>query len=219
MNRTLLLIFACAPLAIVATPAQAEADLSVAIITAPLTGCTLGVNEKVTLRLFNRGAALPTGSGFAVRYKINDAAAINEHITLSAPLAHDRALTYTFATPADLSLPGNYRIDAGVQIAADSNPANDSLNGHVAINFAPSVGGDVRGPEIAYSGELVLNGHIGTIRQWEQSTSNGERWKVLEGTDAKVAFDALTRVTLFRAEVKNGSCAPAYSSVWTINPS
>lgn len=217
--RQLLRIVATAAISIgLMAATSAGSDLSVAIITAPLTGCVLGSSEEVTLKFFNHGATLPTGTRFEASYSINAAEAVLEKVTLAAPLPTNAVLTYTFNTVADLSVAGTYHIDASVRLAGDTQPANNMLSGHVATHFAASSGGTVSGPETAYSGTLTLIGAIGSVRQWQQSTSSGERWETLEGNTTSLVFDALTRTTQFRAEVKNGVCDAAYSDILTINP-
>lgn len=197
---------------------HAATDLSVAVITAPLSGCALGPIEKVTIRLFNHGDALPAGTRFDVSYVIAGSEPVTESVTLATTLLPTSVLAHTFADLADLSVAGTFHFDASANIANDSNPMNNGLSGHLVLNSAPSLGGTVTGPDAAYSGTLMLAGHLGSVRQWEQSTDDGERWFGLDNPTATLAFDELTRITLFRAEVKNGSCVPAYSSIWTVNP-
>ncbi len=197
---------------------HAATDLSVAVITAPLSGCALGPIEKVTIRLFNHGDALPAGTRFDVSYVIAGSEPVTESVTLATTLLPTSVLAHTFADLADLSVAGTFHFDASANIANDINPMNNGLSGHLVLNSAPSLGGTVTGPDAAYSGTLMLAGHLGSVRQWEQSTDDGERWFGLDNPTATLAFDELTRITLFRAEVKSGSCVPAYSSIWTVNP-
>jgi len=205
-------------LLIIAAGGHAATDLSVAIITAPVSACVLGSNEKVTLKLFNHGDALPTGTRFEVSFAINAGAPVVEPVTLAAPLPTDAVFTYTFHGTADLSVPGPHRIDATARIAGDAKPDNNALSGHLAIHFAASQGGTLTGPVAASAGVLALTGAIGSVRQWEHSTNAGERWQVEDSQTDTWTFDKLTRTTQFRAEVQNGPCAPAYSSTWTVAP-
>lgn len=218
MSRTVRSAFVASMLLLAGAGVHAATDLSVAIITAPLSGCALGPSEKVTIRLFNHGDALPAGTRFDVSYVIVGSEPVTETVTLATTLLPTSALAHTFSDPADLSVAGAFHFDASASIANDSNPMNNGLSGHLVLNSAPSLGGTVTGPDAAYSGTLMLAGHLGSVRQWEQSTDAGERWFGLDNPTATLAFDELTRTTLFRAEVKNGSCVPAYSSIWTVNP-
>lgn len=218
MSRLFHRAFATISLLIATAVVHAATDLSVAIISAPISGCALGSSEPVTLKLFNHGDALPSGARFDASFSVDGAESVLEPVTLAAPLPTDAALSYTFHRAADLSAAGPHRIDAAVKIAGDAKPGNNALIGHVAVNFAASQGGTVSGPESAYSGALVLAGATGTVRQWERSTHGGERWQVEESQANTWTFDKLTRATQFRAQVKNGSCAPAYSTTWTVVP-
>ena len=41
---------------------------------------------------------------------------------------------YTFATTADLSIPGTYTFDATVRLPGDQDPSNDTLSGYSVVS-------------------------------------------------------------------------------------
>lgn len=202
-----------------ATAANAQDDLSVAAIVQPASGCALSSSENVTVRVFNYGGALITGTSFNLSYTINAGAPVTELVTLATPLLTDSTYTYTFAAPADLSAPGTYAFDASVQLSGDINPANDALTGIEVDNSAPSVGGTVDGPAMpVLEGSVGLSGQTGDVIEWQQSI-DGLRWRRLANTTATQPFALLRENTAFRARVKSGDCAPALSGAFTVTSS
>jgi hypothetical protein len=200
-------------LAVAALPAIAQNDLAVTNILAPQSGCALTATENVSMRVFNYGSTLPAGTSFNAVYTINAGASVVELITLASPMTSNSALTYTFTTQANLSTPGSYTFDARVALAGDISLANDTFDGFVVTNSAPSVGGSVSGTSgPTLSGSLSLSGHTGSVIEWQQSDDGGLRWRRLSNTTTTQDFDLLREHTQFRALVSNVPCAPALSS-------
>jgi hypothetical protein len=196
------------------------ADLAVTAIDSPQSGCMLGSTNNVTIRVFNYGATLPAATSFNVSYMINAGSPTTELVTLAAPLSSNTAFGYTFTTQANLFVPGTYTFNAGVGIAGDVSPANDTYSGYTVVNNAASVGGSTSGPTGAtLSGTVTLSDNSGDVREWQQSSDGGLRWRRLENTTTQQAFAELRADTLFRALVQNGSCAPALSSALLVQSS
>lgn len=199
-------------------------DLSVIAITAPVNGCALTATENVTIRIFNFGPNLPAGSTFNVSYMINAGAPVTEMVVLGAPLLTNSTFNYTFTTQANISTPGTYTFDATVAIAGDINPSNDAFTGYMVTNTAASVGGTVSGGTnvcvSGNSGVLTLSGHTGNVLQWERSNDGGVSWFSISNTTTSQSYLNLTLPTQYRAQVQNGSCATANSSIasMTIDP-
>lgn len=188
-------------------------DLAVTAIVSPQSGCALGSAEGVSIRLFNYGSTLAAGTSFNVAYSVNAGAPVQEPVTLGASLPSHTALNYTFITPADLSIEGTYTLSATAALAGDVSPGNDTYGGYAVVNSAPSLGGSATGPtDPTLSGTVTLIGNIGSVREWQQSSDGGLRWRRLENATTQQAFADLRADTLFRALVQNGSCAPALSN-------
>lgn len=214
-RRTSIAVFAIAACSIVEAGAQ---DLAVTAVTAPASGCALSLAESVTVQLFNYGPTLTAGSTFNVSYTVNAGAPLTEMVTLGSNLLANGRLVYTFTTPADLSVPGNYTIDATANLPGDINPTNNVYSGYAVTNWANSVGGTLATPPMGSAGTLSLSGHIGNVVQWEESDDNGARWFALANTTATQAYARLRVPTRFRARVRNGPCADALSSPVTAVP-
>lgn len=199
-------------------------DLSVIAITAPTSGCALTATENVTIRIFNYGPTLPAASTFNVSYTINAGGPVTELVTLAAPLLTNSTLNYTFTTQANLSVAGSYTFAATVNIAGDINPTNNAFNGYIVTNTANSVGGTIAGGTnvciSGNSGVLTLSGHTGNVLGWEYSTDGGFTWISISNTTTTQTYNNLTVPTQYRAQVQNGSCTPANSSIasMTIDP-
>jgi hypothetical protein len=205
-------------LGLACTPAMAQQDVSIAMMTKPLSGCSLGAETSVKLHMFNHGDALPAGSRIELSYTINGSEAVRESLTLAATLLQNSAIAHEFSTTADLSAPASYSFSANVDLKDDANPMNNTLNGHVVVHWAPSEGGRISGPERATSGTLLLREYRGQVAEWQQSSDGGASWDAIANATPTLAFEELARTTLFRAEVRNGGCAPAYSSEWIVAP-
>jgi hypothetical protein len=187
-------------------------DMSVVAILQPASGCALGSAESVRIRLRNYGPTLPGGSIFTMAYSINSGAPVESTVFMGNMVVPNGEFMHTFATPADLSAPGIYIIDATITVTGDNNPSNDALVADAVQNWAPSVGGTLPAlPGPTQMGTLSLGGHTGTVLEWQQST-DGQRWRALENTTASQSFSGLTEATHFRALVQNGPCAPALSN-------
>jgi hypothetical protein len=219
-SRGLRVMLACVALlfAVVARPAIAQNDVSVAAILAPQSGCALTNFENVSLRILNYGSTLPAASSFNVSYTINAGAPVVEMITLASPLSSNSALIYTFTTQANLSTAGMYTFNATVSLAGDVSPANDAFSGYTVMNSAPSIGGTIAGAPPGSSGTLTLSGNNGNVAQWEESEDGELRWFVLANETTTLDFANLRRPTAFRARVSNGACPDAYSNIAIVTP-
>jgi gliding motility-associated-like protein len=87
-----------------------------------------------------------------------------------------------------------------------------------------SAGGFINGTQNVCStlnnGVLNLNGNNGTILQWEYSTNGGGSWITSAVNTSTYNFSNLSQSTLYKVQVINGVCPPAYSNTLlvTVNP-
>ena len=66
------------------------------------------------------------------------------------------------------------------------------------------------------SGTLTLSGHTGSIQYWEYSTNGGTSWTTIANTTTSQGYTNLTATTVYRANVKNGTCTAVASGSATI---
>jgi gliding motility-associated-like protein len=188
--------------------------------SSPATGCALTSTETVTVTIVCFGTNLPAGTTFDVTYTINGGGPVTETVTLVSTLLASSTYIHTFATDADLSVPGTYDFDANVTLTsvADINTSNDNHTNHMVTNNAASVGGTVSGgTNVCFNsnaGNVTLAGHTGTVVNWEQSIDGGFIWTNLSNTTTSQSYSNLTVATQYRAVVQNASC-PAATSVAT----
>jgi len=190
-----------------------QMDAGVTGITAPVSGCSLTSTQSVTVKIFNYGSniVLP----FNVSYRINLGVPVTE--VINTPILSNSTFTYTFTTPANLSVAGSYTFDAFTNLGGDVNATNDSLKNYIVINSAPSVGGTVNPSGFTVCsgsnfGAVSVTGETGSVVNWESSIDGGNTWTVLSNTSTTQNFNNLTVTTTYRAVIKNGSC-PATNSL------
>ena len=110
-------------------PASGPYDLAAVDLPGLVSGCGLGLQD-ITLEVVNVGTD-PAG-GFSLSYQVTDPVlgvlpAVTEDYT-GADLASFESLSYTFATPADLSNSGDYTIDGWITWDLDGLDANNNTN-------------------------------------------------------------------------------------------
>ncbi len=100
---------------------------------APVSGVNLGNSETVSVRIKNYGSQ--PFSNFPLSYKINNLAVVTE--IFSSVLQPGDTVTYTFNTPADLSIPLIYLFKDWISVPGDTVPENDTVVKSVAA-YLPS---------------------------------------------------------------------------------
>ncbi|MFM7033103.1 MAG: hypothetical protein ACKOX4_11395, partial [Bacteroidota bacterium] len=108
-------------------------DMGVIAVTSPLSGCQLGTQEQVTVRISNFGSAAQ--SNFPVSYSVNGATPVVE--TYTGTVNPGDTVQYLFTTRADLSLPGSYVVRGATALPNDAFVVNDGRNITV-VNTAPT---------------------------------------------------------------------------------
>ncbi len=83
-----------------------------------------------------------------------------------------------------------------------------------------SVGGTVSGSATVCTGSnsttLNLNGQVGTIVKWQSSPDGGSSWTDISNTEITHTATNLTQTTHYRAVVRSGACAEAFSESATL---
>ena len=106
-------------------------DMGVIAVNAPVSGCVLGAQEQVAVRISNFGSAAQTN--FPVSYSVNGATPVVE--TYQGTVNPGDTVQFTFATRADLSLPGSYVVRGATAMTNDAFPVNDGRNITVVNTF------------------------------------------------------------------------------------
>ena len=102
-------------------------DVGVTSVDSPSgVGCNLG-QETVTVTVANFGAL--EQSNFPVEYRLDGGDPVIEMFT--GTLASGATASFTFATPVDVSAPGQRVVQVYTALAVDEAPVNDSADGGV----------------------------------------------------------------------------------------
>ncbi|GAB4322222.1 MAG: hypothetical protein Kow00127_14820 [Bacteroidales bacterium] len=111
-------------------------DVGIVSIDEPVSG-VLSANETITVTVRNYG--FDDQANIPVTYQINDGDVITE--TFAGPVPANTTAQFSFATTADLSVPGAvYQIHTATALSTDENPDNDTLSAYVTHLFANDVG-------------------------------------------------------------------------------
>ncbi|HET6224860.1 MAG TPA: gliding motility-associated C-terminal domain-containing protein [Bacteroidia bacterium] len=86
--------------------------------------------------------------------------------------------------------------------------ASSTVAGNVTANATVCSGSN--------SGTLNLTGQTGSVQYWEFSTNGGTTWTTIANITTSQAYSNLTATTMYRANVKNGTCTAVNSGSATI---
>src|SRR5688572_21442473 len=106
-------------------------ELGITDIIAPANGCGKTAAETVTVEIKNFGTVAQ--SNFPVTFAVTgptNTALVTENVT--ATVAPNATINYTFTGKANLAAIGNYTITAATALAGDANPANNARTESVA---------------------------------------------------------------------------------------
>ncbi len=101
-------------------------NLGITAIINPVNSCALTATENIIIRLKNWGAA-PLDSA-DVYYRINNGTLVHELMVHT--IAPDSSYNYTFATQANLIVPGTYNFLAYIHANGDTIRLNDTINNY-----------------------------------------------------------------------------------------
>ena len=97
-------------------------DIGVVEVLTPVNACDLGSAESVSISIANYGVA--GQFGFNVNYQVDGSPAVTE--VFADSLRVGEIADYTFSTPLDLSLEGDYSLRSWTSLALDANLGNDT---------------------------------------------------------------------------------------------
>lgn len=107
-------------LAVVTTPIP-KVDLAIKAVVNPLGGGLLTGDEPIIIRLVNYGAdKLLAGTKINAKYSLNDAAPVEDVITLSKDLERNETYDYTFSKNAYLAIEKYYSFEFEIKYDSDT---------------------------------------------------------------------------------------------------
>jgi hypothetical protein len=218
MNRVLAGMLFCTGMSLLWAPAlQAQQDLALMEQVRPASACALTGVENVTIRMFNHGPTLATGTTIQFMYVISGNPAVNDSIVLSSDFVTKTSMNFTFAMPANLAAPGDYHFLVSLNLTGDINTGNNTIHDTLVRNAAPSFAGTIAAPGSGGSGVLSVTGNIGAVVQWEESPDQ-QRWFKLANDSTSQSYSSVTAPTHFRVRVANAPCPAAVSAAVTVMP-
>ncbi len=218
MTRALTGILICTGMSAFWAPAvHAQQDLALMELVEPVSACALTGVEDVTIRMFNHGPTLATGTTIQFMYVITGQSSVNDSIVLSSDFLTKTSMNFTFAMPANLAAPGDYQFMVALNLTGDINAGNNAIHDTLVRNSGPSFAGTIGIPGSGSNGVLTVTGNIGAVMQWEESLDN-QRWFKLANDSTSQGYSAITAPTRFRARVANAPCPDAVSEAVTVMP-
>lgn len=179
---------------------------SIIVLEKALGGSVIGPDEEFCA-LSNTGILNLTGSlGGVVRWE----ASTDGFETLSSSVTTaNETLSFT-----NLSTTTSFRA------VVMNGQCEEVYSSHFTVKVNPaSQGGVVGDAELCKgdnSGELMLSEHAGDVIHWESSASSDFSSPIIiASTRTTLPYENLNETTYYRALVKNGACAEAYSAVAT----
>lgn len=114
-----------------------DQDLEVASEAIPPNSCTLSNSEQIGIVVKNVGNQPLSDQTVLVSYQVNGATPVESSFVFTGDTG--TSVTYYFATTANLSAVGTYKIFTKIQMAGDVQPDNDTLTDVVQVWGNPLV--------------------------------------------------------------------------------
>ncbi len=111
-------------------PSTLPIDAGVTSVNSPASGCGLTNQETISITLKNFGTTAQ--SNIPVSYSINGGTPVSE--VFAGPLAPNSIANYSFTTKANLSVLGNYTIQARTTLTGDQLTTNDSQSKTITLS-------------------------------------------------------------------------------------
>lgn len=147
----------------VTVPSLQEATaMSYSLPLALPSGCGLG-NEVITMKILNSGGQIINGN-LTASFQREGLASVSETVTQSIGVAD--SITYTFATPIDLSttVDTSYQVKVWVHLTGDPNQTNDTLTDDSVKSRIPLADPVISDVTIPWGDSILLHAiHTDTI--------------------------------------------------------
>jgi len=157
-------------------------------------------------------SSVPTGDAWTLTY---------DHDGTSGTLSGAGSGTFTASSLKATTASSDVITLSSISATSGTHTCDSSLSEtHTIVVDEYSIGGTTSGADLVCngmnSGTITLSGHLGSVIRWESST-NGSAWVQINNYTTSLDYLNITDTTHYRAVVKNGECAIAYSSITTIN--
>jgi Zn-dependent metalloprotease len=114
---------------------QENVDVGVVAIVNPVSACHMTNAENIGIKVQFFGCdSLASGDTMVVAYRVNGGSPVRDTLQIPVTLMPNDMFTHIFSTPADLSVPGNYTIDAWTEYDVDTLTTNDLFSSYIVKN-------------------------------------------------------------------------------------
>lgn len=114
---------------------QQNIDVGVVAITNPVSACHMSSAENIGIKVQFFGCdSLAPGDTMVVAYRVNGGSPVRDTLQIQNTLMANDTFSHVFDIPADLSVPGNYTIDAWTEYAPDTLTTNDMFSSYIVKN-------------------------------------------------------------------------------------
>jgi hypothetical protein len=179
-------------------------DIAISRLAAPVTSCTLGKNNPVSIEIVNNGFFRIRNESITVSYAVNNGPPVQQNFTFSNDFLPGTSLVLTFGTGYDFSAPGTYQVDVTLEYAPDQVLTNNALTSNINVWGLPAV--EIGGGKdtIRTSLPFTLDAGTGFYSYRWQDNSTGSTFNV-------------TQWGLHWVEVTNEHGCPARDSVYVLS--
>lgn len=114
---------------------QQNIDVGVVGIYNPVSACHMTNAENIGIEIQFFGCdSLAAGDTLVVAYRVDGGNAVRDTLEMTTTLMPNSTFTHVFDVPADLSVPGNYAIDAWTEYDVDTLNSNDMFSSYIVKN-------------------------------------------------------------------------------------
>jgi hypothetical protein len=149
-------------------------DISPGSFESPLSDCEFSADLPVSLRVYNTGTdTVPPGSSIALSYRFNGESRVNDTMNLSQQLIPGAFAVYPFEGTVDLSVWGDYSLEATAVISGDLRPDNDTTTTTIyryekpVVDFGPE--NPIYVEDVSYVIEAGYSPHY--AYQWQDTVT------------------------------------------------
>jgi hypothetical protein len=170
-------------------------DISPAGFSNPISDCQFNSAEAVVLRLINSGTdTIPSGTAVSVSYQFNGGSRISGTVNISSQLVPGATVLHTFPGTIDLSVAGDYPLEATAVMPGDIRVSNDTAQWMIYRYPKPNVDFGLDDTEVVEGIELSIDAGYSPYwsYQWQDGDTNQVYTATVGGTYRVKATDVRT---------------------------
>ncbi len=171
-------------------------DISPGGFESPVSACQFSSNEPVSLRIFNSGTdTVPAGTAISLSYRFGAETRINANTNLAQQLVPGSSVSYTFPETLDLSIAGDYQMEATTVITGDLRESNDTADITIYRYNKPVIDFGLQSTEYVEDVSLLIEAGYSPwyTYQWQDTVTTHDYMATLSGLYYVKATDTRTQ--------------------------